>query len=107
MAEPVHVTDDTFQQEVLDNDTPVVVDFWAEWCMPCKAIAPIVEELSEEYDGRVKFAKVDVDTNQQVAASFGIRSIPVLLFFKGGEVADMIIGTVPKKSVVEKLDSLL
>lgn len=107
MAEPVHVTDDTFQQEVLDNDTPVVVDFWAEWCMPCKAIAPIVEELSEEYDGRVKFAKVDVDTNQQVAASFGIRSIPVLLFFKGGEVADLIIGTVPKKAVVEKLDSLL
>ena len=107
MAEPVHVTDETFKQEVLDNDTPVVVDFWAEWCGPCKAIAPIVDELSGEYDGRVKFAKVDVDTNQQVAASFGIRSIPVLLFFKGGEIADLIIGTVPKRDIVEKLDKLL
>jgi thioredoxin 1 len=107
MAEPVHVTDETFKQEVLDNDTPVVVDFWAEWCGPCKAIAPIVDELSGEYDGRVKFAKVDVDTNQQVAASFGIRSIPVLLFFKGGEIADLIIGTVPKRDVVEKLEKLL
>ena len=106
MAEPVHVTDDTFQQEVLDHDTPVVVDFWAEWCVPCKAIAPIVDELSDEYEGKVKFAKVDVDTNQQVAASFGIRSIPVLLFFKGGELADVIIGTVPKKAIVEKLDEL-
>ena len=107
MAEPVHVTDETFKQEVLDNDTPVVVDFWAEWCGPCKAIAPIVDELSGEYDGRVKFAKVDVDTNQQVAASFGIRSIPVLLFFKSGEIADLIIGTVPKKDIIEKLDKLL
>jgi len=107
MAEPVHVTDETFKQEVLDNDKPVVVDFWAEWCGPCKAIAPIVEELSGEYDGQVKFAKVDVDTNQQVAASFGIRSIPVLLFFKAGEIADLIIGTVPKKDIVEKLDKLL
>ena len=107
MAEPVHVTDESFKQEVLDHDQPVVVDFWAEWCGPCKAIAPIVDELAGEYDGRVKFAKVDVDENQQVAASFGIRSIPVLLFFKGGEIADLIIGTVPKRDIVEKLDKLL
>lgn len=107
MADPVSVTDATFKDEVLESDLPVVVDFWAEWCMPCKMIEPIVEELSGEYDGRAKFAKMNVDTDQEVAASYGIRSIPILLFFKDGELADQIIGTVPKKVVAEKLENLL
>lgn len=107
MAEPVQITDATFREEVLESEVPVVVDFWAEWCFPCKAIEPIVEELSHEYDGRAKFAKMNVDTDQEVAASFGIRSIPILLFFKNGELADQIIGTVPKKVVEEKLVNLM
>lgn len=107
MVEPVHISDSTFKQEVLESEVPVVVDFWAEWCLPCKAIEPIVEELSSEYEGRAKFAKMNVDTDQEVAASFGIRSIPVLLFFKDGELADQVIGTVPKKVVEEKLANLM
>ncbi len=107
MAEPVNITDSTFKQEVLDSEVPVVVDFWAEGCVPCKAIDPIVEELSSEYEGRAKFTRMNVDTDQEVAASFGIRSIPVLLFFKDGELADQIIGTVPKKVVEEKLVNLM
>lgn len=107
MAEPVHITDSTFKEEVLDSEVPVVVDFWAEWCVPCKVIEPIVEELSSEYEGRAKFAKMNVDTDQEVAASFGIRSIPMLLFFKGGELADQIIGTAPKRVVEEKLVNLM
>lgn len=107
MAEPVHITDSMFKQEVLDSEVPVVVDFWAEWCVPCKVIDPIVKELSSEYEGRAKFTKMNVDTDQEVAASFGIRSIPVLLFFKDGELADQIIGTVPKKVVEEKLVNLM
>ena len=107
MAEPVHVTDETFKEEVLESDIPVIVDFWAEWCMPCKAIAPIIEELAVEYDGRAKMAKVDVDDNQEVAASLGIRSIPMLFFFKGGEHVDFIIGVVSKQVITEKLENLL
>ena len=107
MAEPVHVTDDSFQAEVLESDVPVVVDFWAEWCGPCRYIAPIIKELAVEYEGKAKMAKVDVDHNQMVAGSLGIRSIPTLLFFKGGERVDMVIGSVPKKIITDKLDSLL
>jgi len=107
MADLIHVTDATFRAEVLESDVPVVVDFWAEWCMPCHQIAPIVEEMAVEYNGRAKFAKMNVDTDQEVAASFGIRSIPVLLYFKGGELADQLIGTAPRKVVAGKLDALL
>ena len=107
MSEPIHVTDSTFKEEVLDSDLPVVVDFWAEWCMPCKAIAPAIEELANEYEGRVKVAKVDVDNNQEIAGSLGIRSIPMLFFFKGGERVDQIIGAVPKQKITEKLESML
>jgi len=107
MADPVHVTDQTFGEEVLESDVPVIVDFWAEWCLPCKVIEPIIEELASEYEDRAKMVKVDVDVNQEIAASLGIRSIPMLIFFKGGEHVDQIVGTAPKKVVTEKLEKLL
>ena len=101
------VTDATFQDEVLNSDQPVLVDFWATWCGPCRTIAPTIEELSSEYEGRAKVVKLDVDNNPQSAMQFGIRSIPSLLFFKDGRPVDQMIGVVPKKTLVEKLDSLV
>ena len=96
MAKTIVVTDDTFEAEVLKAETPVLVDFWADWCGPCKMIAPVVEELADAYDGKMKFVKVDVDEQQKYAGQFGIRSIPTLLVFKDGRVVDQIIGAVPK-----------
>jgi thioredoxin 1 len=107
MAEPVHFTDDNFQNEVLNSATPVLVDFWAAWCGPCRMIAPMIEELAGDYDGKVKVGKLDVDNNQRVAMQYGIRSIPALLVFKDGKVVDQIIGAVPKPRVAEKLDALV
>lgn len=104
---PVEVTDTNFQTEVLNSDKPVLLDFWAEWCGPCKMIAPLVEELAREYDGKLKVGKVDVDSNQQVSMQFGIRSIPTLLIFKGGRVVEQVIGAVPKKMLVEKVSKHL
>ena len=104
---PVEITDDNFESEVLQSDRPVLIDFWAVWCGPCKIIAPIVEELASEYDGKVKIGKLDVDNNQQTSIKFGVRSIPTLLLFKNGELKDTIIGAVPKKTIVEKLNSVL
>ena len=96
MANTVEITDATFQTEVVNSDVPVVIDFWAEWCGPCKMIAPIVEELAGEYEGKVKFAKMDVDTNPQTPMQFGIRGIPTLLIFNGGEnPVDQVVGAVP------------
>ena len=103
----VAVTDDTFEQEVLKSDVPVIVDFWAEWCGPCKMIAPIVEEIGNQYDGKLKVAKVDVDSNTKVATQYGIMSIPSLLFFKGGEVVDQIVGAVPKKDIETRLSKVM
>ena len=107
MSEPTVLTDDNFSTEVLNADLPVLVDFWATWCGPCRAIAPIVQELSSEYEGRAKVGKLDVDEAQQTAAEFGIRSIPTLLIFKGGKVADQLIGAVPKGQITEKLEAAL
>ncbi|MCI0816459.1 MAG: thioredoxin [Chloroflexi bacterium] len=107
MAKPIHVTDAEFQATVLDSKVPVFVDFWAEWCGPCHMIAPVVEELAEEYDGRFAFTKVDVDANPNTAMQFGIRSIPTMLLFKDGKVADQVIGAVPKAMLKSKIDKVL
>lgn len=101
--QPVQVSDQNFKAEVIDSATPVLVDFWAVWCGPCKMIAPIVEEIAKEYDGRLKVAKMDVDSNPKTAMDFGIRSIPTLLVFKGGTVVEQIIGAVPKRHLLDRL----
>jgi thioredoxin 1 len=106
MAQPAHLTDDTFSAEI-NSGNVVLVDFWAAWCGPCRAIAPIMDELAGEYDGRATIAKVDVDNNPRVAMEFGIRSIPALLIFKGGKVVDTIVGAVPKAYITEKLNAHL
>jgi len=107
MAEPFAVTDADFDEKVLKADRPVLVDFWADWCMPCKMIAPIVEELSREYDGKVDFAKLDVDSNPSTAMTYGVRGIPTLLIFKGGKPVGQIVGAVPKGVLKKRIDSAL
>lgn len=107
MGNPITITDDSFQTEVVDSSLPVLVDFWAVWCGPCRMVAPIVDELAVEYEGRIKVGKVDVDSEQKIAADYGIRSIPTLLIFKNGELADQVVGAVPKKQLVEKLEAVL
>ena len=104
---PFTFTDANFDTEALQSELPVVVDFWAAWCGPCRMIAPIIEELANQYEGKVKVGKLDVDENQQVAIRYGVRSIPTVLFLKGGQVKDQIIGAVPKSVFVEKLSKLL
>ncbi|MRR10069.1 thioredoxin [bacterium] len=103
----VHLTDATFDQEVIKSDLPVIVDFWAAWCGPCRMIAPVFEELSGDYAGRLKFGKVDVDANPATAGQYGIRSIPSLLVFKQGRVVDTIVGAVPKAALAQKIDAAL
>jgi len=103
----IHLTDDMFETEVTKSDVPVLIDFWAAWCGPCRMIAPIVEELATEYDGKAKICKLDVDNNQLTAQNYGIRSIPTILIFKGGEVVDSIIGAVAKPKIVASLESHL
>ena len=100
---PLAVDDANFQAEVLSSEKPVLVDFWAIWCGPCKMIAPLVEELAGEYDGKLKVAKMDVDANPRTAMQFGIRSIPTLLVFKGGQVVEQIVGAVPKRHLLDRL----
>ena len=108
MANTVEITDATFRDEVVNSDVPVVIDFWAEWCGPCKMIAPIVEELAGEYEGKVKFAKMDVDTNPQTPMQFGIRGIPTLLIFNGGEnPVDQVVGAVPKSMLKKRVDEAI
>jgi thioredoxin 1 len=103
----LEITDANFEEEVAKSPLPVLIDFWAVWCGPCRLIAPVVEELAGEYRGKVKIGKLDVDNNPAVAMKFGIRSIPTLLVFKNGEVVDRIVGAVPKQAIVDKLVPLL
>ena len=104
---PVTITDANFESEIIKSNIPVLIDFWAAWCGPCKVIAPIVEDLAKEYDGKVKVGKVDVDNNQQTAIKYGIRSIPTLLIMKNGKVNNTIVGAVPKAQIVQKLKAVL
>ena len=107
MAKPRDVSDSDFEQEVLKATKPVLVDFWAPWCGPCRMVAPIVEELSEEYDGKVDFFKLNTDENPNTSVKYGIRSIPTLLVFKGGEPVGQIIGFQPKNKLQKSLDAVL
>jgi len=101
----LELTDTNFQQEVINSDKLSVVDFWAEWCGPCRAIGAVIEELSKEYDGKVKVGKVNVDNNPQVSLNYGITSIPAILFIKNGEVVDKLIGAQPKSNFVKKIEA--
>ncbi len=107
MAKPRDVNDNNFEQEVLKADKPVLVDFWAPWCGPCRMVAPIVEELSAEYDGKVEFVKVNTDDNPNTAVKYGIRSIPTLLVFKDGEPVGQIVGFRPKSDLKQRLDAVV
>ena len=107
MNDLLAITDQNFETEVIKSELPVLIDFWAVWCGPCKAIHPIVEELAVDYQGKLKVAKCDVDSNQQIALKFGIRSIPTLLIFKNGKVVKQIIGAVPKKHIISKLAGII
>ncbi|MFC0263110.1 thioredoxin [Fontibacter flavus] len=106
MGKAIEITDANFE-EILKSDKPVLVDFWAEWCGPCKMIGPIVEELAGDYEGKAVIGKVDVDSNPAVASALGIRSIPTLMFFKGGQIVDKQVGAVPKAVLANKLDAVL
>ena len=107
MADVQAVSDDTFQSEVLQASTPVLIDFWAPWCGPCRAIGPVVEELAGEYSGRLKVVKMNVDDNPRTPAQFGVRGIPNLILFKGGEVKEQIVGAVPKAHLVKVIDRVV
>ncbi|MDR2092479.1 MAG: thioredoxin TrxA [Azoarcus sp.] len=108
MSEHIHhVTDDTFEAEVLQSTLPVLIDYWADWCGPCKALAPILEDIAGDYSGRLKIAKLDIDENQQIPARFGIRGIPTLMIFKDGNLAATKVGLLPKSQLISFIDSHL
>ena len=103
----IDVTDDKFEEVVLNSDKPVIVDFWAEWCGPCRMVGPVVKELSEDYGDKIVVTKMDVDSNPNTAVKYGIRNIPTILFFKNGEIVDKQVGAVPKTILASKLDAIL
>lgn len=107
MSEPKDVTEGTWDQDVLNSEIPVMVDFWAEWCGPCKMIAPSVHDLAVEYTGKLNVAKLDVDNNPAIAMKYGVRSIPALIFFKEGKPIDQVIGALPKGALKKKIDAVL
>lgn len=107
MSAAAQVTDATFKQDVLESELPVLVDFWAPWCGPCRMVAPVVDEIAQQYDGQVKVVKVNTDENPNVASQYGIRSIPTLMIFKGGQRVDMVVGAVPKTTLANTLEKYL
>ncbi|MCJ7509009.1 MAG: thioredoxin [candidate division Zixibacteria bacterium] len=103
----IELTDDNFEVEVVKSDKPVLVDFWATWCGPCRMVSPIVEEIGKEYEGKLKVGKLNVDDHSRTASQYGIMSIPSLLFFKAGQVVDQVVGAVPKQTLTDKIDKVL
>lgn len=107
MADVLAVSDDSFEREVLQSPTPVLIDFWAPWCAPCRAIGPVVEELAKEYDGKLKVVKMNVDDNPQTPSKYGVRGIPNLIVFQGGQVKEQIVGAVPKAQLVRAITTVV
>jgi len=107
MSELMEFTDGNFESEVVKSDKPCLVDFWAEWCGPCRMVGPVVEEIAKEYAGKLKVGKLNVDDNNKTAVQYGIMSIPSLLFFNGGKVVDQVIGAVPKKQLVQRIEKII
>jgi thioredoxin 1 len=107
MAAAATVTDTSFKEDVLDSEIPVLVDFWAPWCGPCRMVAPVVDEIAEQYEGQVKVVKLNTDENPNVASQYGIRSIPTLMIFKGGQRVDMVVGAVPKTTLANTIEKYL
>ncbi|MFO8143160.1 MAG: thioredoxin [Dehalococcoidales bacterium] len=103
----LEISDQNFESEVIKSDLPVVIDLWAPWCGPCRMVGPVIEKLAEKYDGKVKFCKLNVDENQQTAVTYSVMSIPTLLFFKDGKVADTVIGAMPEQALKPRVDALL
>ena len=103
----LEITDSNFAEVAMNSDKPVMIDFWAEWCGPCRMVSPIVEEMSNDYDGKAIIGKVNVDENPDISAKFGIRNIPTIIFLKGGQVVDKSVGAVPKNVLTEKMEALL
>ncbi len=107
MSAAAQVTDATFKQEVIDNTLPVLVDFWAPWCGPCRMVAPVVDEIAGQYEGKLKVVKVNTDENPQIASQYGIRSIPTLMIFKGGQKVDTVVGAVPKNTLSTTIEKYI